>query len=281
MTQHPIGCVHKLARLWPSLGLSSTMDLTSLSSNLPRNPSSEDQHEPEADLTPTPDLMMAFRQAALSVTTLYKAAASEVERARRTGRGEGYSDCLDDVLQLLIKIESRADKKTLEIFKQWALSKRRKLGERPRRKREDREASSESERRSSSPIHHQPLPQSTSSPSARRSPPKSTTAQVPVISYTANQSRHVPPPLDTVDVELPDHDIDSPPTSPRRPTQYGPTNVFQFQANAHPVTSAKAHGKRGRERAGAKRGFDSLNMNDFFDLAGIEKLHNAKRHRYQ
>ncbi|PWW72894.1 hypothetical protein C7212DRAFT_354114 [Tuber magnatum] len=117
------------------------MDMTSLSSNLPN-----ENHAPEdpPDSEPGPSstlLLQAFKQTALSVTNLYKAAANEAQRSRRDGRVEGYQDCLEDFLVFVDRIESRGDQKTLAMLRQWALGKRRKLapgaGWKPRHKRED------------------------------------------------------------------------------------------------------------------------------------------------
>ncbi|KAG0641740.1 hypothetical protein HOY80DRAFT_1038443 [Tuber brumale] len=117
------------------------MDMTSLSSNLPNeNHSPEDPPDPEPGPSSTL-LLQAFKQTALSVTNLYKAAANEAQRSRRDGRIEGYQDCLEDFLIFIDRIESRGDQKTLAMLRQWALAKRRKFapgaGWKPKHKRED------------------------------------------------------------------------------------------------------------------------------------------------
>ncbi|PUU83221.1 hypothetical protein B9Z19DRAFT_965224 [Tuber borchii] len=117
------------------------MDMTSLSSNLPNeNHSPEDPPDPEPGPSSTL-LLQAFKQTALSVTNLYKAAANEAQRSRRDGRVEGYQDCLEDFLVFIDRIEGRGDQRTLSMLRQWALGKRRKLapgtGWKPKHKRED------------------------------------------------------------------------------------------------------------------------------------------------
>ncbi|KAI5805806.1 hypothetical protein EDC01DRAFT_265092 [Geopyxis carbonaria] len=277
------------------------MDLTSLSSNLPRNgppESSSDDHDPE-DLPSSTILMSSFKSAALSVTTLYKSAAEQVDRSRRIGRTEGYNDCIDDVLNLLVRLEGRSDPKTTELVRQWALSRRRKAGPRPPGPpREDRETSMESESGGNAvsaipqpqpqpptqPLTQPPTqPHNTSSnPPLGQSPmnlsPTHATPvppQMPV--FTFRSDHHIPP---TVDFDIPYcDDFNSPPTSP---TLGIGQNIFQTAAvNKNAVNLGTPRGvphSRGHQpRTSNKRRY--ANMNDFFDLAGLEKLN--KKGRYQ
>ncbi len=64
--------------------------MRSLNKSLPRSPKQRAAQPPE-------QLLQAFRTAALSVTNLYKTAASDQARARQAG----YQDALDDVLAFL------------------------------------------------------------------------------------------------------------------------------------------------------------------------------------
>ena len=66
--------------------------MRSLNTSLPRSPRRRSAQPPE-------QLLQAFRTAALSVTNLYKTAASDQTRARR----DGYQDALDDILAFLDK----------------------------------------------------------------------------------------------------------------------------------------------------------------------------------
>ena len=66
--------------------------MRSLNKSLPRSPKQRAAQPPE-------QLLQAFRTAALSVTNLYKTAASDQAQARRAG----YQDALDDVLAFLDK----------------------------------------------------------------------------------------------------------------------------------------------------------------------------------
>jgi hypothetical protein len=254
------------------------MDLTSLSSNLPRNPSNVDEQAEDEEPAST-ILMAAFKQAATSVTSLYKAANEQVERSRRDGVKDGYQECLDDLFALLVRLESKSnsDPATREIFKQWALGRRRRLGPRTR---EYRETSSESEaadrQRSSSPIHPPIRQPEISHPitmvsTVKRSPPPPPTPQMPVFTFEPPQhiSRHVP---DTTDFKI--RDNDSPPPSP---IITPPQNVFQ-QSKSHHNTNG-SRGRHVRPRAGNKRRFDTFN--DFFDIASLDKLQMGKKGRFQ
>jgi hypothetical protein len=275
------------------------MDLTSLSSNLPRNNPPNPDDLPEDEEPSSTILMSAFKQAAYSVTTLYKMAGEQVERARRDGQKEGYQECLDDLFALLQRLDGKGDPATREIFKQWALGKRRKLGNRATR-RDEREPSSESDiverQRSSSPVQQQQPPQQLhtdpepaeqmhiSSPSRQSLPPA--THSPPLLPHLStfnfsaahHMPRHVRPQPETSDLELPDND--SPPTSPRITPQQ---NIFQHNSFQQTKTfggnNPNGSRRHSRPRAGNKRRYESID--DFFGLAGMEKMHMGKKGRFQ
>ncbi|KAL7273751.1 hypothetical protein RUND412_003371 [Rhizina undulata] len=287
------------------------MDLTSLSSNLPRNHPASSEEPPETDQENASALLLSvFKQAALSVTNLYKAAATERERSYRKERTEGYQECLDDILVFIEKVEGRSDPRTMEMLRQWALSRRRKAGgggsRKSRPRTEDRDMSSDVEEaptdrhRSVSPLHqrHSPPPNITNVSPSRKVSPISHVETNPVFSFRSdvNMPRHVPPPprFDSIeDVELPDNDdyAQSPPTSPTiHPHAHG--NHFQgrnSQTNNNGAggmrlnsgsPSSNSLNKHGAARAGTKRRLGSLG--DFFDLAGMEKIQfGNKRSRHQ
>lgn len=263
------------------------MDLTSLSSTLPRsNTSTDDPEEPTSSM-----LLAAFKQTALAVTTLYKTAANETERCRREGRIEGYQDCLDDFLAFAEKVEGRSDTKTIEMLRQWALSKRRKTsggggGNKPRSRREDQEESAELDpedlptttttvmEEPPLPPQPAPVPQPVAVKSPRQPPPS-------VFSFRSNLdlSCHIQPSSKFEDIDIPDTDLCSPPTSP---TLTGHTNIFQTRT-VDPMgfrLGTPSAGRVMQQRAGSKRRIGSLG--DFFDIAGMEKMQlEQKRRRYQ
>ncbi|KAI5853225.1 hypothetical protein DFP73DRAFT_590276 [Morchella snyderi] len=279
------------------------MDLTSLSSTLPRsNPSNEDTDKLSSTL-----LLAAFKQTALSVTTLYKTAANEAERSRREGRVEGYQDCIDDLLLFLEKVEGRCDKNSLETMRQWALSRRRKAGgtSKSKSRREDREESVDSEElptidnnvESVSPQHQQQNSPSAPQHSANNSPPRpvkpqpsDVLQQTPVFSFRADMDlpRHVPaqPRFDNNSFEeLPDTELYSPPTSPTL-SAHNPT-IFQNRAGSNTTNpppfrlgSPTSTGRHPQQRTGNKRRIGT--MADFFDFPGVEKMQfESKRRRHQ
>lgn len=67
--------------------------MRSLNTSLPRSPNPTPTHQP------TEQLLQAFKTAALSVTNLYKTAATNESRSRQTG----YQEALDDILAFLDK----------------------------------------------------------------------------------------------------------------------------------------------------------------------------------
>lgn len=268
------------------------MDLTSLSSTLPRsNPpvtSTDDPEEPSSSM-----LLAAFKQTALSVTNLYKTAANETERCRREGRIDGYQDCLDDFLLFVEKVEVRSDPKTIGMLRQWALSKRRKIGSggggnKPRSRREDQEESAEPDPEDlpttmeEPPLPPQPAP--VPQPVAMKSPPPPPPPPPPpssVFSFRSNLDLpcHIQPSSKFEDIDIPDTDLFSPPTSP---TLTGHNNIFQTRTvdpSGFRLGSPSA-GRVMQQRAGSKRRIGSLG--DFFDFAGMEKVQlEQKRRRCQ
>lgn len=256
------------------------MDLTSLSSTLPRsNPSTDDPEEPSSSM-----LLAVFKQTALSVTTLYRTAANETERCRREGRMEGYQDCLDDFLAFAEKVEGRSDPRTLEMLRQWALSKRRKTGSggggnKPRSRHEDQEESAEPDpeelptttEEPPLPPLPTPIPQPVAVKSPRQPPPS-------VFSFRSNLdlSCHLQPSSKFEDVDIPDTDLFSPPTSP---TLAGHNNIFQTRTVDMPGfrLGTPSAGRVMQQRSGGKR-----SLGDFFDISGMEKMQlEQKRRRYQ
>lgn len=283
------------------------MDLTSLSSNLPRSASDDvdNTEEPTSAI-----LMSAFKQAALSVTQLYKTAAEQADRSRRAGRSEGYNECLEDLLGLLNRLEGRPDLQNLEAIKQWTLSRRRKTAggggggsgggaggagaggggadNTTHTQQAAREQSMESDSspeitlpapRSSSPApppspEQQPAQLVTSIPQGP--PPRPTTASVfppsanQMSMFTFRHEQHLPRSSDMSDPEYADEvDLASPPASPQ-------PNPFQTQQQARPGQPRHPKHLHHQPRTGTKRRYNT--MNDFFELAGLEKM---KKTRFQ
>jgi len=292
------------------------MDLTSLSSNLPHNNSAHPEDPAEDEERSSPALLMsAFKQAAYSVTALYKQANEQVDRARQDGHKDGYQECLDDIFSLLQRLDEngQTDPATRELFKQWALGKRRKLGPRSAR-REERELSSESDlerHRSSSPA--QPQQQQEQQPSRQQeqqcqqqssgsdasqqmgmNPPAQSSPAAPCVAHAppqlpafSFQAVRFPPPPETSDIELPDNDYnDSPPPSPRMaPSQshlFQHGNFQQHRPFSHATNTPRGRRVRsGGSRQGTKRRMDAVE--EIFGMAGVEKMqqHQSKKGRFQ
>ena len=211
----------------------------------------------ESDLPPAA-LMSAFKQAALSVTTLYKSANAEIENSQK----QGYQDCLDDLLSLLSSDRIHRNSEVAKV-REWALSKRRRSNRGYQRSSSRHSRGDESERGyrsrtagSRSPIIHSDQIHSTpminhrmasvppsSSPSAGTtptppSPQHNYRHQHPVehngqfnFNHNHRMPRHPPPPLAmplsaSEDIELHDPDSDFPVATPlaeQAPHQFNST----------------------------------------------------------
>lgn len=138
------------------------MDLTSLSSTLPNNPTHGHRNttpRSAQDDFPPALLMSAFKQAALSVTNLYKTANAEIESSRKLG----YQECLEDLLNLLESGKIQQNSETTKI-REWVLSKSRSGGSGPSQHNEQHTEESEDDKtrsrttEPSSPMHSGPQP---------------------------------------------------------------------------------------------------------------------------
>ncbi|RPB21269.1 hypothetical protein L211DRAFT_870108 [Terfezia boudieri ATCC MYA-4762] len=206
------------------------MDLTSLSSTLPGQSRNSQYEYP---------LMSAFKQAAMSVTTLYKSANTEIVRARK----QGYQDALNDLLHLINSDRIYTNSEVIKI-REWGLSRRRKSGgdgesgacrSDPVDESEDERGQSQTApssspiRESEPPVELQPQEQHAPSEPASSSsydnipaspsPPKvyhPVPKEIPQsFSFRSNHHlpKHVPPPPRVPyleDIELPDTMPDSP-----------------------------------------------------------------------
>ncbi|KAI9768849.1 MAG: hypothetical protein M1840_004663 [Geoglossum simile] len=191
-------------------------------------------------------LLQAFKSAALSVTTLYKLAAAEPDRARK----EGYQEALDDLLQFL-------DRENLGLgdgegwrVRQWATAGKAEgrdcASGAAVSDSDDERAEAQKRARSLSPVAQQSgnlqerlqNQQTTRQPSPIRigSAPPAVPAQQPQQQQQSHLSRpelftfRSPIPLPQYsdsDIELPDHDIFSGPSS------QSPSDGFQFQQQSN------------------------------------------------
>jgi hypothetical protein len=239
---------------------------------------------------PPEQLLAAFREAALSVTTLYKAAASEQEQAYK----EGYQDALEELLKFL-------DNENLGLqdgegwrVRQWA-TERFQGAEAPTNSGSDDEEEAEEEKRarSSSPtvqqrkqsedlVHPEPRRGKLVEVAARpeSAPPSSspvvepelrplpTTWTVPTADFSFRSSHQMPP---NHDVEMDSSE------SQRGPTAGQPSNAL-FQVNLIPRASRSTSrrgnatprsGNRSRNALGGGAGNKRSAIEMFSDISGF------------
>jgi len=161
---------------------------------------------------PPEQLIQIFKQAALSVTNLYKTAASEHEKAYQ----EGYQDALEELLSFL-------DKKNLGLqdgegwrVRQWATERFQGTvaATAPSASESDEEVEEEKRARSSSPVV-----QRKPSRDLLQSQPQPTPAN-PAISHVRSESA---PPITSV--------VPEPPSPESVPTYTIPQSEFTFQTS--------------------------------------------------
>ena len=164
------------------------MDMRSLNTSLPRASPKQ--------ATPPEQLLQAFKDAALSVTKLYKTAAADQTQSKQ----EGYQDCLDDLLAFMDKANIGLSDGEGWKIREWATQRL------DGRETQDSDEDSDKDQRASSPVvnHKQP-------------------AQVSVTNV--EQTPATP-------VEIPETIIEEPVTTPPS-TQpiVPPTGNFSFRSN--------------------------------------------------
>ncbi|KAH0542036.1 hypothetical protein FGG08_003500 [Glutinoglossum americanum] len=278
--------------------------MRSLNTSLPvSSPPKQATNEP-------PELLLqAFKSAALSVTTLYKLAAAEPDRARK----EGYQEALDDLLHFL-------DRENLGLgdgegwkVRQWATAAKVEgrdcASGATASDSDDERAEAQKRARSLSPVAQRTRntqEQQRSQQTTRLSSPVRTGSAPPAVSiqlpsqqqqqipfarpdpFTFRSSIPLPQHLDA-DIELPDHDIFSGSSSQ---SSNHDTTQFQQQSNAPSLrvevvpratrssTRHSAHNTRSMTNSrsstsigslGAGAGFKRrLPFGEFFDLGGLD-----------
>ncbi|KAF2397553.1 hypothetical protein EJ06DRAFT_533156 [Trichodelitschia bisporula] len=235
---------------------------------------------PRSRVQPSEKLLQAFKEAALTVTNLYKTAASE----RTLTFEAGYQEALRDMLELL-------DKKTQDVQDGDGRAIRQWLTERYHGNLAATQSSSESEEeddeenraRSSSPATHTKTAPTTSQPATRpeaiqvecagpfkgdsdESCDTSTTAHpvhavisVPQVDFSFRSSVQLPSPSD--------HDMDA----------NGGHNTVQVNLMQRPTRSSTRHSARHSGRSSAAQGTLGTGAgmkrrgvwNDFFDISGM------------
>ncbi|KAF1989803.1 hypothetical protein K402DRAFT_390776 [Aulographum hederae CBS 113979] len=255
------------------------MDMRSLNTSLP----STSTDSPRKQETPAPEalsLASAFKEAALSVTNLYRTAAAE----RAGGHSDGYQSCLEDLLKFL-------DRENLGVgdgegwrIRRWATERHHGLT--PSHPEESDEETEEEKRpRSSSPEPQRKMsqenlqpeqptasdalppssaPTETPEPESRRTPLPTT---IPASPFTFRSQVSFPT---QTDMEMDMSDSQTPNQNATR----GPIRLDVHPRNSRSSNHRNTNRNHGRQRgdmislglgAGTKRKTPFL---DFFDISG-------------
>ncbi|KAI5257937.1 hypothetical protein E4T42_00695 [Aureobasidium subglaciale] len=261
--------------------------MRSLNTSLPRTSPRRSQQPPE-------ELLSAFKAAALSVTNLYKNAASEQARSRAAG----YQDALDDLLSFL-------DKENLGVgdgegwrVRRWA-TERFDGGVSGGRESDDEEEEQEDQVRSSSPevarkatapapaqqdqtqsqqqaqAHSEPIMLNTEVPSIHQQP-QVLRSDVPVPqadSFTFRSSHAYPPPHHEREVDMDSSNTSGPVDSPNSSTSNNPVRleVHSRRRNNHNRSNNNSNrvASLNLSSLGSGAGSKRKNLGDFFDISGL------------
>jgi hypothetical protein len=256
--------------------------MRSLNTSLPRTSPRRNQQPPE-------ELLSAFKAAALSVTNLYKNAASEQARSRAAG----YQDALDDLLAFL-------DKENLGLgdgegwsVRQWA-TERFDGAHSAARESDDDDEEQEEQPRSSSPevarkpttapitTQDQPQPEpslvNTDIPSVQQhqqpqvARPDATVPQADTFTFRSSMS--YPPPHHDREVDM-DASSNPPTDSPNSPSSTNPLRleVHSRRRNNHNRSNNSNTNNRiasiNLGSLGSGAGSKRKNLGDFFDISGL------------
>ena len=269
--------------------------MRSLNSSLPTNSSPA-----RTKSNPPEKLLQAFKAAALSVTNLYKTAASEQAQARAAG----YQDALEDLLSYLDKDNiGLADRSEGQKVRQWAVERvnnNRLSGNQITDSDED--AEEEKRTRSTSPVLQRKLSREDSIRDASAAisvsprPEPALRATVMQSSVPRRRAEHSPPVADFTFRSAPtinstfDSNMDKPaeiafiggqvphnpplrvgvlPRLPRSARQNGHPNRIQSRSTGSATSIGTASGTKRR-----------LPFGEYFDLGSLAKDNNSKRGRH-
>ena len=255
-----------------------TMDsMRSLNTSLPRSTVNERAHQSSGEL------LQAFKAAALSVTQLYKTAASEAS-GNRSERTLGYQEALEDLQDFL-------DRENLGLgdgegwqVRQWAVQRSTSLAnevgdadlDKTKRARSTSPALQNRTAKdlSNSPPTSEDIPRSESLPptapsSVSTSAPTATSQPRPEI-FHFRSNIPAPPQLQDIDMDAQDSNTSTPAVplntslSPSRPIRL---EVMQKSSRLHPPRYSNHNRERHSSlRAGVKR---KASFIDFFDFGNL------------
>ncbi len=254
--------------------------------------------------SPPEQLLQAFRAAALSVTTLYKTAASEQSTARHLG----YQEALEDLLSFLDAKHLGLDDGEGWQVRQWATERLdpgnvcRSASVPP--ESDDEKVDNERARSSSPPNQTEGSGDDGSENSNRRSPPSQPPAASsfpnPLGDHSATAftfaSSLVMPKLQDLDMAGSEHGMPGSSYHGRRtdtqasgsPSKAGPALRFEVvpRSSRHRHSSSARAGSRGVSTLGSGAGHKrKVALGEFFDLAGLGNTrdgfgNSAKRGRF-
>lgn len=263
--------------------------MRSLNTSLPRTSPRRNQQPPE-------ELLSAFKAAALSVTNLYKNAASEQARSRAAG----YQDALDDLLSFLDKENLGLDDGEGWRVRQWA-TERFDGAHSASRDSDDEDEEQEEQPRSSSPevvrkpnsapVVIQDQPQSDSSllhsealPVQQHQQSQSTRSDAAVPqadAFTFRSSLAYPPSHHDREVDM-DGSSNGPTDSPNPSNSNNPLRleVHPRRRNNHTRSNNSNNTNRitsiNLGSLGSGAGSKRKNLGDFFDISGLSFGNNTR-----
>lgn len=245
--------------------------MRSLNNSLPRAKSSKSE--------PPEQLLQAFKAAALSVTKLYKTAASDQARARN----EGYQDALDDLLSFLDKEDIGLSDGEGWRIRRWATE--RLDG---REQHIDSDEDLENQERATSPsltrtqsANQAPAVAETSAPRTEtpiiEEEPQVMLPPTSTFTFRSQQAYPLDSDMNSSDAETSDSTragLDGPPTpsSNHISTQHTPSttsrsrHVTRQNSSNRQLSSRSPATSAARRTAGQKRRID---IGDFFDISNI------------
>lgn len=268
--------------------------MRSLNTSLPRTSprrqaQSQSQSQRQQQQQPPEDLLSAFKQAALSVTTLYKSAAS----LQAPARAAGYQEAIEDLLTFL-------DKENLGLtdgegwrVRQWATERFEGTSGARQESEDEEEDIPEEERAESVPAepehkdqttHDDDLassvelpPQESEKTDARQSQERHISPSLPTHSGFTFRSSHSYPANHDRDINMDNGSIGNDNKTQQSTEANGNTQAFKFEAAPSSRPPRSRQTRLGHQRsnnalrnlgsgAGSKRKFP---LGDFFDLSGI------------
>ncbi|GAB7343542.1 hypothetical protein MBLNU457_1552t1 [Dothideomycetes sp. NU457] len=253
--------------------------MRSLNTSLPR----ATPRRPAAGPQAPEDILTAFKAAALSVTTLYRAAANDQVRSRAAG----YQDALDDLLAFLDKENIGLGDGEGWRVRQWA-TERLDGSERAENDDDEEEAQEEERLRHQSPelvreTAHRQTEQTTQQQTPTPSEPTSTALPPPTVFGSTQQQAPTTPPafvfrsahtyptnhdreMNMDSNETPDHEQQTYETQAETPVRMELPPKQRARQNRNTISRSTTSNRALGSGAGTKR---RVPFDDFFNISGL------------